>query len=109
MYVKPPLHIKTKHWSSLAEVITGLTHHSYRSRMLNQLLKYGPSLCTGENIAPSSKTGCIAAWNGESSDMKWLWVVSEEKHPTCKMPAWLEYFMDPMSVIKRSTAVANCI
>jgi hypothetical protein len=34
--------------------------------------------------------------------MKWLWAVSKETHPTtCKMPARLEYFMDPMSVIKK--------
>jgi hypothetical protein len=33
--------------------------------------------------------------------MKWLWAVSEETHPTtCKMPARLESFMDPMSIIK---------
>jgi hypothetical protein len=34
--------------------------------------------------------------------MKWLWVVSEELHPTtCKMPTQLKYFMDPMSIIKK--------
>jgi hypothetical protein len=27
MYVKPPPHIKAKHWSSQAEAVTGLTHY----------------------------------------------------------------------------------
>jgi hypothetical protein len=35
--------------------------------------------------------------------MKWLWVVSEELHPTtCKMPTQLKYFIDPMSIIQYS-------
>jgi hypothetical protein len=51
------------------------------------------------NVVPAGKIGCIAAWNRKGSD---IWFVSEETHPTtCKMPARLEYYMDPMSVIKK--------
>jgi hypothetical protein len=60
-------------------------------------------------VVPAGKIGCIVAWNGKGSDMKWLWDVSEETYsPTCKMHAQLEYFMDPMSVIKKYSTCNLC-
>jgi hypothetical protein len=46
MYVKPPPHIKAKHWRSQAERSMVSPTIVTRSRMLNPLLKYEPSLWT---------------------------------------------------------------
>jgi hypothetical protein len=75
-----------------------------RSRMLNPLFEaiWAKFVEWCNNVVPAGKIGCIVAWNGKGSDMKWLWAMSKETHPTtCKMPAQLEYFMDPMPVIKK--------
>jgi hypothetical protein len=103
MYVKPPPHVKAKHWSSQAEAVTGLTHYCDKIKNAQSIVEVWKKFVEWcNNVVPDDKVGCLVAWNGKGSDMKWLWVVSEELHPTtCKMPTQLKYFMDPMSIIKK--------
>jgi hypothetical protein len=89
MYVKPPPHVKAKHWSSQAEAVTGLPHYCDKIKNAQSIVEVWKKFVEWcNNVVPDDKVGCLVAWNGKgSSDMKWIWVVSEELHPTtCKMP-----------------------
>jgi hypothetical protein len=106
MYVKPPPHIKAKHWSSHAKAFTGLTTYCDKIKNAQSIVEVWEKFVEWyNNAAPDDKVGCLVVWNGKGSDMKWLWVVSEELHPTtCNMPTQLKYFMDPMSIIKKHSS-----
>ena len=75
------------------------THPSIRSaRKINEVWK---SFCLFvDNNLLENEEGCVVAWNGAGSDMKWIWRLTQATGATESMPPKLKYFLDPFRVIK---------
>ena len=48
---------------------------------------------------PDGRCAILVAWNGATSDMKWLWKLMQAPNTPYQMPPKLTYFMDPYRVI----------
>jgi hypothetical protein len=71
MYVKPPPHVKAKHWSSQAEAVTGLTHYCDKIKNAQSIVEVWEKFVEWcNNVVPDDKVGCLVEWNGKGSDTK---------------------------------------
>ena len=52
------------------------------------------------NNLSEDEVGCVAAWNGAGSDIKWIWQLTQAADARELLPPKLKYFLDPFRVIK---------
>ena len=53
-----------------------------------------------ENNLSESEEGCVVAYHGAASDMKWIWRLTQRPNAVHEMPAKLKWFLDPLKLIK---------
>ena len=100
--VQPP---KDAEWNKEAEVHGfSATHPSiYSDRKTKEIWK---SFClfVNNNIF-EDKVGCVVAWNGGGSDMKWISHLTQATDASKSLPLKLKYFLGPFRAI---TAHSSC-
>ena len=96
-YVQPP---EDAEWNEEAGV-HGLsaTHPSILSaRKMKEVWK---SFCLlVNNNLSEDEVGCVVAWNGAGSDMKWIWQLTQATGAPESLPPKLKCFLDPFRAIK---------
>ena len=101
-YVQPSARAKADDWNPYAMEITGLGPNDSRIKSAAPMETVWPkwrAWC--HELVPVGKVGCLVAWNGKGSDCKWLFKYTEEAtRNSFQMPQRIEFFMDPMNVIK---------
>jgi hypothetical protein len=53
-----------------------------------------------EKSLSADEEGCVVAYHGAASDMKWIWRLTQSPEAIHDMPAKLRWFLDPLKVIK---------
>jgi hypothetical protein len=98
-YVKPPAHAK---WNEHASQVHGIRPTDTRIVNAQPIEGVWPLFVQFINQQlENDKVGILAAWNGKSSDLKWLFRITEETHHNqLSMPTGIKNFMDPMMVIR---------
>ena len=51
------------------------------------------------NVLPDEKI-VLVAYNGETCDLKWVWKMTQAPHSQLTLPLQIEYFLDPLRVIR---------
>ena len=99
-YVKPPVQAK---WNQHAMNIIGYGPSDPRIQNANPINIVWPQFVSWcENLVTErNQKAVLVAWNGESSDMKWVWqVTSPSGQWKLKMPEGVDFFCDPCGAIK---------
>ena len=89
-------------WNDEAMELTGLSGSDPRissARGLNDVWA-SFSKYVAQHIGEDER-GVIVAYNGAGSDMKWLWRLTQAPTSTQSMPERLDYYMDPLKIIKK--------
>ena len=55
------------------------------------------------NNLSDNKEGCVVAYHGAASDMKWIWRLTQCPDAIHEMPKKLKWFLDPLKIIKKFT------
>jgi hypothetical protein len=86
---------------NMAGAVHGLSesHPSIRSaRDINVVWKAFAAFI--EKNLSDDEEGCVVAYHGAASDMKWLWRLTQRPDAVHSMPAKLKWFLDPLKLIK---------
>ena len=99
-YVQP---LEDEEWNEEVGV-HGLSviHPSIRSAGKTKGVWKSFCLSVNNNLSEEDEVGCVVAWNGAGSYMKWIQATDAPE----SLPPKLKYFLDPFRVIK---AYANCL
>ena len=98
MYVKPDLKVL---WNESATKLHSL--HKNHSKVINvNIINYmWNEVCKFINKNINNKEiGILVAWNWESCDLKWIYKLTQALGTTLSMPHQIEYFFDPLKIIK---------
>ena len=100
-YVKPP---EEAEWNT-AGAVHGLSVSHPRiisARGISDVWQ-SFSLFVEKNLS-ADEEGCVVAYHGSASDMKWIWRLTQSPDAIHEMPTKLRWFLDPLKVIKEYTS-----
>jgi hypothetical protein len=88
-------------WDNRWERVHGLTKHSTVIVSADPIEKVWPEfvLFVQSNVRSNEKC-VLVAWSGQTCDLAWLYRLTKTKEYNLDMPEQIQFFMDPMLVIK---------